>query len=163
MSRAAGGERGQSLVEFALILPLFVVVLLGIFDVGRAIYAYNTINNAARQAARLAIVDQTTDHIKERAAAHAVSLGVAEDDVYVDFRLSTTPDDEESCGAFVADGTPDSETSGIQRCLAFVQVPYTYAAATPVIGQLIGPLTLVGESAFKLEFYCEGAACPIGD
>ena len=49
-------SRGQTLVEFALILPIFVLLLVGIFDFGRAIYAYNTISNAAREAVRVAIV-----------------------------------------------------------------------------------------------------------
>ena len=46
------------MVEFALVVPLFVLLLVGLFDVGRAVYAYNTVNNAAREAGRLAIVDQ---------------------------------------------------------------------------------------------------------
>ncbi|HLE59087.1 MAG TPA: TadE family protein, partial [Candidatus Limnocylindria bacterium] len=54
----ARSRRGQTLVEFALILPIFLLVLVGIFDMGRAVYAYNTISNASRQAVRLGIVDQ---------------------------------------------------------------------------------------------------------
>lgn len=49
---------GQSLVEVAFVLPVLLIVLLGIFDFGRAIYAYNAVSNAAREAARVAIVDQ---------------------------------------------------------------------------------------------------------
>lgn len=44
---------GQSLVEFALILPLFVLLVIGIFDIGRAFFAYIAISNAAREGARL--------------------------------------------------------------------------------------------------------------
>lgn len=47
---------GQSLVEFALVLPLFLTILIGMVDVGRAIWANNVIANAAREAARYAIV-----------------------------------------------------------------------------------------------------------
>lgn len=156
-------ERGQSLVEFALVLPIFVLVLVGIFDVGRAVYAYNTINNAARQGARLAIVDQTPQHIQELAASDAVALGIQASDIDVDFRLSASSDDPGSCDAFVSDGISDGASSGIRRCMAVVRVPYEFQAATPLIGQIIGTLQLVGESQFKLDFYCEGPTCPLGD
>ena len=49
-------ERGQALLEFALILPIFVVAILGMIDVGRAIWANNAVANAAREAARYAAV-----------------------------------------------------------------------------------------------------------
>lgn len=51
-----GVMRGQALVEFALVLPLFVLLLLAIFDFGRVIWARNIIENAAREGTRQAIV-----------------------------------------------------------------------------------------------------------
>ena len=54
---AARREAGQELVEFALILPLLLLLFLGIIEFGRAILAYNTIANAAREGARYGIVD----------------------------------------------------------------------------------------------------------
>lgn len=45
-------SRGQALAEFALVLPIFAVLLFGIIDVGRLVYTQNTLNNAAREAAR---------------------------------------------------------------------------------------------------------------
>jgi hypothetical protein len=77
------------MVEFAVILPIFILLLVGIFDLGRAVYAYNTINNAAREAGRLAIVDQTVADIQARAAAQGVSLGIDPADVDVDFYLTS--------------------------------------------------------------------------
>ncbi len=43
---------GQSMVEFALVLPLLVLIMAGIFDLGRAFFASITITNAARVGAR---------------------------------------------------------------------------------------------------------------
>ena len=40
-------ERGQSLVETALVLPILLIILMGIFDFGQAI-AYNAVSNSAR-------------------------------------------------------------------------------------------------------------------
>ena len=49
-------RRGQSLVEFALVSPLLVMLVFGIVDFGRAIYYENAITNAAREGSRVAIL-----------------------------------------------------------------------------------------------------------
>ena len=48
------GERGAALVEFALALPLLLVVLAGIVDFGFVFQRYEVVTNAAREGARLA-------------------------------------------------------------------------------------------------------------
>ena len=48
--------RGQALVEFALILPVFVFLMVGVFDLGHVVWANNALSNATREAARFAIV-----------------------------------------------------------------------------------------------------------
>ena len=47
-------ERGSNLVEFALVLPLLVLILAGMADIGRAFNSYMVITNAAREGARAA-------------------------------------------------------------------------------------------------------------
>ena len=49
-------SRGQGLVEFGLVLPIFLVILIGMVDIGRAVWANNAVANAAREAARFASV-----------------------------------------------------------------------------------------------------------
>lgn len=49
-------QLGQALLEFALVLPVFTIALLGMVDVGRVIWANNSVANAAREAARYATV-----------------------------------------------------------------------------------------------------------
>lgn len=46
-------RHGQSMVEFALVLPLFVLFIVGIFELGRAFFAFIAITNAAREGARV--------------------------------------------------------------------------------------------------------------
>ena len=46
---------GQSMVEFAVLAPVFFMLLLGTIDLGRAVYIYNSISDAAREGARAAI------------------------------------------------------------------------------------------------------------
>jgi len=49
-------DRGQSLVEFALLLPLMLLIITGLFDVARAVWEENTLAYAAREGTRFAIV-----------------------------------------------------------------------------------------------------------
>jgi Flp pilus assembly protein TadG len=53
-----GGQkpRGQAMVEFALVIPVFILLMVGIFDLGRVIWVNDTLNTAAREAARYAII-----------------------------------------------------------------------------------------------------------
>ena len=53
-------RRGQALVEFALVLPLLMLVLFGIVEFGRAWNAKQVLTDAAREGARLAVVGDPT-------------------------------------------------------------------------------------------------------
>ena len=150
MSTRRRDPRGQSMVEFALILPIFVLVLVGLFDVGRAVYAYNTVNNAAREAARLAIVDQYEEHVLDEAVQAASGVGVVRADISVAYELP-------GGGACTHVGDDD-----IVKCVAVVTVPYAYEAASPLIGRIIGPITLRGQSRFPVSINCDDADCPYG-
>jgi hypothetical protein len=54
-------RRGQSLAEFALVLPLFLAMVFGIIDLGRVIWAMDDLGNAAREGARYASVHGNSD------------------------------------------------------------------------------------------------------
>jgi Flp pilus assembly protein TadG len=129
--------RGQSLVEFALVFPLLILMLLGLFDFGRAIYAYNTVSNAAREAARVAIVNPDVPAIRAEAVSQAIALGVDPASVTVDFHEAGDPDT-----------TCDPPEFG---CVAVVTVPYEWAAITPVIGDIIGPIEISSTSSVPIE------------
>ncbi len=49
-------QHGQSLVEMALLLPLFLVLIFGIIDLGYIVYSYATLYQATREAAEVASV-----------------------------------------------------------------------------------------------------------
>jgi len=55
------GRGGQGLVEMSLVLPLFLAVLLGFFDVGREVYVRAVLTANAVAAARLAALQQNQD------------------------------------------------------------------------------------------------------
>jgi Flp pilus assembly protein TadG len=52
-------DRGQSLVEFALTLPMLLVVMFMITEFGRALYQYNVMAQATREGARTAVVSSS--------------------------------------------------------------------------------------------------------
>jgi len=54
---------GQALVEFALIFPIFFFLVMGLFDIGRAIFYYATLNTAVREGTRFAIVQPYCDYL----------------------------------------------------------------------------------------------------
>jgi Flp pilus assembly protein TadG len=117
LSNRARWPRGQSMVEFALIAPVFLVIFIGIFDGGRAIYAFSTVTNAARAGARVAIVNQDANAIRQAAIGESVGLGLTNSDITV------TP-------------CPNMEAG----CLYGVTVRYPYAPVTPLIGDLFHPV-----------------------
>ena len=88
--------RGQALVEFALVIPIFLVLLVALFDLGRAVFAYNTLTNAAREGARIAIVNQYEPSIIARAKQQTAIVELNDPSVQVDFYQVN------------ADGTPDT-------------------------------------------------------
>ena len=53
------GIRGATAVEFALVLPLFVLLLFGIIDFGRYFFVQHTVQFATREGTRLALVGGT--------------------------------------------------------------------------------------------------------
>jgi len=131
--------KGQSLVEFALVLPVFLLVMIGLFDIGRAVFAFNTISNASRESVRIAIVNQTEADVDAEAVKQGVSLGLTPADVTISY------------GDPSGTGTCSSPFVG---CRAAVTVQYLYVAATPVIGQIIGPFTMSSTTEMPVEREC---------
>ena len=130
-------EHGQTLVEFALIVPIFILVLMGIFDLGRAVYAYNTISNASREGIRVAIVDQSAAAIRDEVVSQTPGLGVAPADVDVTFRM---PGSAAVCVSPIA-----------IACEIEVVVNYDYQAATPLIGNIVGTISMASTSRAPVE------------
>jgi Flp pilus assembly protein TadG len=63
------GEKGNSIVEFALTLPILLLVIFGVIHFGRAIMTTNILYTAAREGARAAAIDTTTSYWQPRVNA----------------------------------------------------------------------------------------------
>lgn len=153
MSARRWRSRGQSLVEFALLLPVLIVILLGLLDLGRAVYAYNAVSEAARNGARVAIVNQTPADICLVAAGRAVALGLP---------TSCAPNGNPGTqGVWVTTGGP-AECAPVPdiNCLQSVKVTYQFRAITPVIGSILGPINISSTSTVPVESECLNNSCP---
>jgi hypothetical protein len=75
------GQRSQSMVEFAIVAPVLLVLLFGIVDFGRVIYTYATLNQAVNEGARAAIRDSallpTNTDVENAVKRHAVDVSLA--------------------------------------------------------------------------------------
>jgi hypothetical protein len=127
-------SRGQALAEFALVLPLLVLLLMAIFDFGRLIYAYNTVSNAARAGARVAVIDQTKANIDDRVMQ--TLLGLPPTGVLIDYSRPTCP----------------QLTDRKLGCESVVTVKYPWSPITPIIGRIIGPVSVEATAKMPLEF-----------
>jgi Flp pilus assembly protein TadG len=89
-------ERGAAAVEFALILPVFLLLIVGMLEFARAYNAQISISNAAREAARVMAIHDSPAQARTSAIAAAVSLNPE----LVDGDIAITP---ASCDAAAPD------------------------------------------------------------
>src|SRR5262245_34479575 len=136
-------RRGQALVEFALVFPIFLLLMMGVFDLGRAVFAYNSVTNAAREGARLAIVNQDKTLVRQRAisqAALAVSPTSASTScaaaqltcVQVNYYELATGTDQ-------LPANPATCSPLSLDCVASVTFTTTYRPLTPIISNFLFP------------------------
>lgn len=75
--RSARSTSGQELVELALLLPLLLLIVFGVLDLGRLFHAYITITNSAREGARYGSFDPSdVAGIQGAARAEAAGSGI---------------------------------------------------------------------------------------
>lgn len=75
--RVGKKERGQAMVEFALVLPVFMLLIFGIVDFGMGFHTWITVTNSAREGARLGAVRGTQAQIVQRVQDTADTLDAA--------------------------------------------------------------------------------------
>ncbi len=69
------GDRGQGLVEFALVIPILLLLMLGAVELGRAWMTKNTMTGAAREAVRVYVVPDGGGQAAADARAWAILAG----------------------------------------------------------------------------------------
>lgn len=89
MNPRNGQERGQDLVEYALVLPLFLFLALSIIELSLLFFSYVTVSNAAREGARAGIVAVSDVDAQAESAARDLTVGLIQERLNV---IVTHPD-----------------------------------------------------------------------
>jgi Flp pilus assembly protein TadG len=122
--------RGQALVEFALIVPLFFLLVVGIFDVSRAYLAYTVVASCAREAARSGAVSwQASGWDTQPARQACLNLAVGVDRA----ALQVTVAQDQTLPSYVRSN-----------------VTYAFHSLTPLVGNLLGDPIQLTASALAL-------------
>ncbi len=137
--RKKDGEKGQALAEFALLIPIFMLLLFAIVDFGMGFYSWITVTNAAREGARLGAVLATEQQIQDRV-----------------YQTSDLPNEAANMTVTV---TNAADTGGQPGESVVVTVDYNYDLITPLAGiaqmlggSALGPtLTLSSTAEMRLE------------
>ena len=157
MSDLAGARdrstRGQAMVEFALIAPIFFLVLFGLIEFGRAVYTIQMLDSAAREGARYAIVHGSQsacpsgpmpngainycdpNGIRVRNAVRNAAIGVDPTRLAVTTRWCL---DVATCTTGLGNGTNDRNQTVV------VSIAYTYGSLIPLVP--LPDFTLTGGS-----------------
>ncbi len=125
-------DRGNELVEVAIVGILFFTLVFGIMEVGRAIWIYDTVAHLAREGARYAIV---------RGAESGQVVGAAEVEAYVQGRAA-------GMTGLVVTTTwdPDNDPGSVVQ----VQVDRPFDPVVPLVG--LGPIALSSTSRMVIAF-----------
>jgi len=140
LPRAATSSDGIALVEFALILPILILLLMGILDTARAVNAYVTISNASREGARYVSLNPTALPAAIKSSAvlpHAQQLDAGSVAVSVTYTNANVT----SSACPVATTTAPPAASPPATIPVRVDVTYPWSAATfflPFIGSIFG-------------------------
>lgn len=121
-------KKGQSIVEFALIVPLLLIFVMAIIEFGFMFNAYLTISNASREAARLGALGESNSAIELRVNTVSGQL----DETRIDVTVS-----------------PVSRSRGD---MLTVNVTYDYQLITPIISSMLSPfVNLESETVMRVE------------
>lgn len=127
------GRPGQAMAEFALVLPIFLLILFGIVDGGRMIFANNHLAEAAREGSRWGSVQGRSTTVAGRASIV--------DETLARINGVPSPDVTVSC---------ERNEAAITNCasgdILIVKVESDFELVTPILSNLVGRPTLTAQS-----------------
>jgi len=131
-------QRGIAAVEFALVLPILVLLAFGIIEFSLALYDKAVITNASREAARSGIVYRVPP-VTDAEIADVV-------DNYCQSRLVTFGSSTQPASTVVRAGNEPGSELRVR-----VQYPYTFLVLPNFVTQLTGSILLTAETAMRME------------
>jgi len=163
------GERGTAAIEFALVGPLFLMLMLGIFELGIMVFVQSVLDGSAREAARLIRTGQAQANGNPQADFQAtlcnavtaiVGCGniIYQSEVFATWTSAqafvNTPPARSKQGNLISGGF----TPGTCGSIVVVQVSYNYPFYTQWIGGMLGGATntafLMSTVVFQNEPFC---------
>jgi Flp pilus assembly protein TadG len=131
---AVNGDRGATTIEFALVIPVLIIVLLAGFDFTRALLAYTTITNGSREGVRYAVLHPTATRsaIESQVERRTRPLSTSALDVVVQYSTDG--------GATFVDWPPP-ESRPPRGLTVRVEVRYAWAAASTVTSGFLASMT----------------------
>jgi hypothetical protein len=140
---------GQSLLEFALFLPLLMLLVMGLFDIGRAVVYYAILNTAVREGTRYAIVLPDCDYMSDPGSCSGGYL----ESYPLDCESASSTANVSICDEItnklfnITDLLNNStitithKTINVDDMVIEIEIEYTYEPITPGAG-LIGDFTM---------------------
>lgn len=122
MKKRMRSEKGAALIEAAVTVPIILLISVGIFEFGRAYQTQQVLTNAAREGARLAVIEGSTDaDVRTRVRDYLAGGG-----------LKTLSDDQIPISRSVA-LTGSATASSVQ-----INYPFEFMVLNPVV-RLVAP------------------------
>jgi hypothetical protein len=162
-------ERAQAIVEFAIVLPILLMVLVGILEVGRMVFYYVGVNNASREAARYAsAVGLASDGIhtkynyctgiKDVARAAAFPINITNSDITINYDHGSVGTTFDACDVFPSDVVNINSGTNIDRVTVSINATYR-----PMVNLIpIGQRTFTARSSRTILGIFELAVIPVG-
>ena len=113
-------ERGAAMVEAAISIPLLLMLMVGIFEVGRAYQTWQVLTNAAREGARMSITPSSTPSNTTALIRQYMADGQLSNS-------STAVVNVNKAGSIDVNGTP------VSASLVTVDYPFSFIMLQPVV------------------------------
>ena len=157
-------ERGAELVEFALMLPILLVIFAGLWAFGRAYRAYQAITNAAREGVRLGVVpaginqkqavqNRVKDYLN-KSSLDTSFITSGNIDTYIDVRNPLN----DAANTAVTVSLPGGGTAMVTVTRVSVNYPFTFVIFGPVIRLWVPSSTLGGSITLRTSVTMENQA-----
>ncbi len=151
------GCTGQSAVEFALLAPFLFLILLGIFDFGRAVVAYISIAEGAHEGARQLVLRGNASSTPPDAVIINATLAkiggggiVLTEDPCIAAQTTPCPSNPTTPNTgyiWLTQNRPSGNT------LVTVKITYAYGPLTPMISSVVGSqVILTASSSMRAEY-----------
>jgi Flp pilus assembly protein TadG len=123
-------ERGAALLEAAITLPMLLLVAVGIFEFGRAYQTWQILTNAAREGARMAVLNDPSNSNIENRVREYMAAGQLSEYAAADVDINRSAE-------FTVNGNP------VYASQVSIDYPFSFIVLQPV-ARLVAPTTSLG-------------------